>query len=103
MKKININNITINLNVETKPHEMAAIYRLDLSSFIQSAFLELNPQTEYLHNWHIDLIAHKLMQVERGEIKRLIINMPPRNLKSICGSVAIILYSRKTTTTWRWH
>ena len=88
MKNININNITINLNVKTKPHEMAAIYRQDLSSFIQSAFLELNPQTKYLHNWHIDLIAHKLMQVERGEIKRLIINMPPRNLKSICGSVA---------------
>ncbi len=71
-----------------KPYEMAALFRQDLSSFIQRSFSELNPQTEYLHNWHIDLIAHKLMQVERGELTRLIINMPPRNLKSICGSVA---------------
>ena len=90
MKNIVSNNlnISINVNTNTKPHEMAAIYRLDLSSFIQRSFLELNPQTTYLHNWHIDLVAHKLMQVEQGEITRLIINMPPRNLKSICGSVA---------------
>lgn len=72
--------------------EMAALYRQDLSSFIQRAFRELNPQTPYLHNWHIDLIAHKLMQVERGEIKRLIINLPPRNLKSICASVAFVAW-----------
>ena len=72
-----------------KPYEMAALLRLDLSSFIHRSFLELNPQTDYLHNWHIDLIADKLMQVERGQCKRLIINMPPRNLKSICGSVAL--------------
>jgi len=71
-----------------KSYEIAALLRLDLSSFIHRAFLELNPQTEYLHNWHIDLIADKLRQVEQGEITRLIINMPPRNLKSICGSVA---------------
>jgi len=68
--------------------EMAALLRLDLSSFICRSFLELNPQTEYLHNWHIDLIASKLTQVEQGEITRLIINLPPRNLKSICASVA---------------
>ena len=71
-----------------KRYEIEAILRLDLASFIHRCFLELNPQTEYLHNWHIDLITYKLMQVERGEITRLIINMPPRNLKSICGSVA---------------
>jgi len=72
-----------------KPHEMAALLRQDLASFIHRAFLELNPQTPYLHNWHVDLIADKLMAVERGQITRLIINMPPRNLKSICGSIAL--------------
>ena len=39
-------------------------------------------------NWHIDLIAEYLLAVQRGEIKRLIINMPPRALKSVCVSVA---------------
>lgn len=72
--------------------QMAALYRQDLSSFIKKSFMELNPQTPYLHNWHIDLIAYKLMQVERGEIKRLIINLPPRNLKSIAASVAFVAW-----------
>ncbi|MGA3209545.1 MAG: phage terminase large subunit [Syntrophales bacterium] len=71
-----------------KSYEMAALLRLDLSSFICRTFQELSPQTDYLHNWHVDLIASKLMQVARGEITRLIINVPPRNLKSICASVA---------------
>ena len=74
--------------VAAKSYEMAALMRLDLSSFICRSFQELNPQTEYVHNWHVDLIASKLMQIERGEITRLIINLPPRNLKSICASVA---------------
>lgn len=71
-----------------KPYEMAALLRQDLSSFIHRSFQELNPQTAYLHNWHVDLIASKLADVAEGKIKRLIINIPPRNLKSICASVA---------------
>ena len=39
-------------------------------------------------NWHIYALAHHLELVQRGKIKRLIINMPPRSLKSIVSSVA---------------
>jgi predicted phage terminase large subunit-like protein len=39
-------------------------------------------------NWHICTIAHHLEQVRRGKIKRLIITVPPRSLKSIMCSVA---------------
>jgi hypothetical protein len=34
-------------------------------------------------------MAHKLSQIASGELKRLIITLPPRNLKSICASVAL--------------
>jgi predicted phage terminase large subunit-like protein len=34
-------------------------------------------------------MAYKLSQVATGEVKRLIITVPPRNLKSICASVAL--------------
>ena len=34
-------------------------------------------------------MAYKLSQVAKGEVKRLIITVPPRNLKSICASVAL--------------
>lgn len=59
-----------------------------LPSFIARAFGTVNPGTEFLANWHIDLIAEYLEAVRRSEITRLIINMPPRALKSICVSVA---------------
>lgn len=36
----------------------------------------------YTPNWHHELIAEKLQAVERGEIKRLIITVPPRHGKS---------------------
>src|SRR5439155_13524042 len=46
------------------------------------------PGTPYLRNWHVDAIVHQLMRVQAGEISRLLINQPPRSLKSICVSVA---------------
>ena len=46
------------------------------------------PGQEFRPNWHLDAIGHALERVARGEVKRLVILMPPRNLKSICASVA---------------
>jgi predicted phage terminase large subunit-like protein len=69
------------------PHEFDAIMKKDLMSFIHRCFSELNPETRFLPNWHIELIAAKLEQVAQGKIRRLIINLPPRNLKSIAASV----------------
>ncbi|AXI54907.1 terminase [Sulfitobacter sp. JL08] len=51
-------------------------------------FASVDPDSAYQHNWHIDAIAHQLERIERGEITRLIITMPPRSLKSIAASVA---------------
>lgn len=65
-----------------------AILRTDFKSFLHRVVLTLNPGTEFLPNWHIDAIAHQLERVRAGEVTRLIINMPPRNLKSITLSVA---------------
>ncbi len=66
----------------------AEILRHDLMSFIERSFYELNPQTELLGAPHLELIAAKLEACRRGEINRLIINLPPRQLKSLCASVA---------------
>ena len=61
----------------------------DFSSFIEYTFGVLRPGILFHRNWHIDAMAYKLSQVATGEIKRLIITIPPRNLKSICASVAL--------------
>jgi predicted phage terminase large subunit-like protein len=72
--------------------EFDVLLRHDLATFTARAFAHLDPQTPYLPNWHIELIAHYLMKVARGEITRLIINVPPRSLKSILASVAFVAW-----------
>lgn len=54
-----------------------------LSEFIQQAWPIIEPGTTYIPNWHIDLICEYLQAVKSGEIKRLVINIPPRHMKSI--------------------
>lgn len=58
------------------------------STFLAKVFATVDPGATYLPGWHIDLIAEYLHAAEQGEITRLIINMPPRALKSITTSVA---------------
>ncbi|XVN43007.1 MAG: hypothetical protein RCG15_01525 [Candidatus Rickettsia vulgarisii] len=65
-----------------------AILRQDFNSFINKVFTIVNHGVEYQANWHIKLIGEYLQAVEKGEIKRLIINIPPISLKSICIGVA---------------
>ena len=69
-------------------NEFRALVRQDLYAFIEKSFYELNPTTAFLRNWHLEVIAAELEACRRGETKRLIINVPPRSLKSICASVA---------------
>ena len=68
--------------------EYEALLRQDFTTFIARCFQELNPQAELAMNWHLEVIAAKLMEVRRGTIKRLIINLPPRHLKSLMASIA---------------
>ena len=42
---------------------------------------------EYIRGWHIDVIAEFLTAVLNGEVTRLIINIPPRHMKSLLVSV----------------
>ncbi len=67
---------------------LQALLRQDLGAFTEKVFRALEPGQPYLHNWHLDHIAEALARVERGDLKRLIINVPPRSLKSILVSVA---------------
>ena len=70
----------------------AALLRSDLRAFIRKSFQTILPGTPYLPNWHIDAIVHQLMRVHASEISRLLINQPPRSLKSISISVAYVAW-----------
>ena len=65
-----------------------ALLRTRLAAFTRKTFATVDPGAAYSHNWHIDLIAEYLEACTRREIKRLIINIPPRYLKSISVTVA---------------
>src|ERR1700682_5405260 len=61
----------------------------DFGAFVEYVFGLLHPGTPFKPNWHIDAMAHKASLVASGELKRLIIAVPPRHLKSIIASVAL--------------
>lgn len=54
---------------------------------LERSFAELNPMTDLLWNWHIDVILDRLEACCRGDNRRLIINVPPRSLKLLSASV----------------
>ncbi len=72
----------------TRKVELQAILRHDFMSFTQKVFQTLTPGQRFVPGYYLDAIAYRLEQVRRGEIKRLIINLPPRSLKSVMVSVA---------------
>ena len=70
-------------------HLVDEILRRDFISFLHRCVQTLDPGEQYLDNWHLHAIAYRLEQVRAGEVTRLIVNMPPRHLKSITVSVAL--------------
>ena len=68
--------------------EFEALLRADFRPFLEKVFSTLSPGQPFIPTWHLEAIAYQLERVRRGEIKRLIINMPPRSLKSMTASVA---------------
>jgi len=67
---------------------LRALLRSNFTAFVRKVFTTLEPGQAFVPNWHLDAIAYQLERVGRGEIKRSIINMPPRSLKSMTASVA---------------
>ena len=67
----------------------AAIIRSELYSFVRAAFPIVSGGEQFLSNWHLEAMTYRLNQVLNGSIRRLIITVPPRSLKSICASVCL--------------
>ena len=59
-----------------------------LSSYIRAAWPLIEPKNPYISGWHIDAISEHLEAVFKGDIRNLLINIPPRHAKSTLVSVA---------------
>jgi len=68
---------------------LRAMLREDFYSFVQKVFETVSPGDVFSRNWSIEAVCHAITGIIRGDSTRLIINIPPRNLKSICASVAL--------------
>lgn len=55
----------------------------DLRVYTRLMWPVIEPKEKFVWGWHIDAIAEHLMAVSRGEIRNLIISVPPRHMKSI--------------------
>lgn len=66
------------------PEEQKKIVQAGRYSLIDFSIIVYPP---YKPNWHHEILAKKLEAVERGEIKRLIVMMPPRFGKSLLTSI----------------
>jgi predicted phage terminase large subunit-like protein len=65
-----------------------AVLRLHFLTFIAKCIDTVDPAANYRENWHVLVLALKLELVRTGKCRRLMINLPPRSLKTHIVSVA---------------
>lgn len=58
-----------------------------LYEFVKQAWPVVEPGVPFIESWHIAVICEHLEACSAGEIKRLLINVPPRHSKSTIVSV----------------
>ena len=67
-----------------------ALYRNHFGAFVYAAFGVVNPGLKLRPNWHIDCVCHHLQLMVTGQTaKRVVLNQPPRSLKSFIVSVCL--------------
>lgn len=65
-----------------------------LAHYVEAAWSVLEPGTPFIPGWHVGYVCEYLQAVQMGQIKKLIINMRFRSIKSIAGTVCL--------PTWWW-
>jgi predicted phage terminase large subunit-like protein len=73
----------------TQQDLLRVFLRNDFYAFVQKVFETVVPGATFSRNWSTEAVAHAFEQIVRGETTRLIVNIPPRHLKSLCASVAL--------------
>ena len=74
----------------------------DLHTFIREAWPLLEPMTPFVDSWHIGVMAEHLQAVSAGELLRLIMNIPPREMKSLTTCVFWPSWEWLTKPHLRW-
>jgi hypothetical protein len=67
---------------------LLAALRTNFFAFFQKVFHTLNPKAEFYPGWYLEAVSHQLQLCAEGKVRRLIILLPPRSMKSTMVSVA---------------
>ncbi len=67
--------------------DRALIKKGGLRKFIELSWHQIEPSTPFVPGWHIDAICEHLEAITRGELTRLVINIPPGCMKSLTACV----------------
>src|SRR3990172_7806430 len=68
--------------------------RRHLSAYLRWIWPLVEPATSLVWGWHLDAICNHLEALSLGQIRNLLITIPPRHTKSLLCSVAF--------PTWEW-
>ena len=77
-----------------KKEEARRLAEDSLYEFIRQAWHVVEPGVAFVDSWHIKVIAEHLEAVTLGQIRKLLINIPPRSSKS---TVVSVMYP-----VWEW-
>src|SRR5947207_1048822 len=69
------------------PIELARIGNLSLLQFVRDAWHVCEPKNEFVEGPHLKMICEHLEAITRGQIQDLLINIPPRHMKSLAVCV----------------
>jgi predicted phage terminase large subunit-like protein len=61
--------------------------RQRLLDFVRGGWHVLEPGNPFVSGWHLDVICHHLEAVTDRQIRNLVINIPPRHMKSLAVAV----------------
>lgn len=64
-----------------------ALAAQSLVDFVQMSWHVLEPGQPYVHGWHVEAVCEHLEAITKGQINRLLINIPPGTMKSTLCSV----------------
>ena len=73
-----------------------------LDDFTKAAWHVIEPGTPYVDGWHLTAISEHLEAINKGHIRNLLINIPPRHMKSIQVAVMWPVFTWINRPDFRW-
>ena len=65
----------------------------DFQVFFERVFADVEPRVKLVDSEFIAVMVDRLKQVLSGSLRRLVVNLPPRHLKSLLISVAFVAFA----------